>query len=504
MVNVKPKIALVWLKRDLRLRDHAPLCNAINTGLPVIMVYCWEPDVIADRHTSQRHLQFIAQSLKDIDQQLGANAVLQMEGNVIDVFHLIMTEFTVLHVFSHEEIGVKVTFERDKQVRQWLNERQIPWTETPYGAVQRGLPNRQGWNRHWKSVTQQATFDPDINGLKVNHWANTKLNSLVGAPALENNSNFQVGGERRAWHTLYDFFKGRGQDYYRKISFPLDARTACTRLSPYLAWGNITIRQVIQFIEQQKANGNAKGTHWTRTLTALRSRLQWQSHFIQKFESEHQMEFRAVNRAYAHFPFIDGPESHRRFVHWRDGKTGYPLVDACMRALAATGYLNFRMRAMVTSFLCHHLNVDWRCAAEYLAQQFLDFEPGIHFPQIQMQASVTGVHTVRLYNPATQSKRLDPEALFIKKWLPELENLPKDVCHAPYNIPPLEAQMLDFDIARDYFAPIVDIQKDRKLNAERLWSFKQRDDVLKEAKRIVKMHTLADSPSRVWVKENTE
>ena len=485
----KPEpFSLVWLKRDLRLRDHQPLCDAISLGNKIVIAYVVEPFQLRDPHMDIRHWRFIVESIIDLNQQLGAHniQVRLFQDDIVSIVS-VLSNLGLTHIFSHQEIGLQDSFSRDIRLNTWCEENDMAWFESAYSAVKRPLQNRFTWRKHWYTQISANVFDPDLSLIRPYQKTLVHEVTLNDLPKdwLTPSTMFQPGGEKRAWYTLHDFFKERGKQYFGNIGKPEQARSTCSRLSPYLAWGNISIRQVFQqAIEHRDRHG------WKRSVEAFCSRLSWHCHFIQKFESEHHMQFRPVNKAYSHFEYDEDTSSEILLDAWKQGKTGVPIIDASMRALIATGYLNFRMRAMVVSFLCHHLNLDWRRGADYLGKLFLDFEPGIHYPQFQMQAGLTGTNIIRIYSPIKQSEEKDPEGVFIRKWVPEIANLPNHYIHEPAKIPPLEAAMMNIDIERDYYLPIVDVLDAAKKARDRLWAFRKRDDVKREAKRVLHKHSV--------------
>ena len=174
-----------------------------------------------------------------------------------------------------------------------------------------------------------------------------------------------------------------------------------------------------------------------QSLKSFEARLHWHDHFIQKFEDEPAIEFQNINRAFDGLREDELDEA--RFAAWAEGRTGFPMVDARMRSLHATGWLNFRMRAMLVSFAAYHLWLHWRRPALHLGRLFADYEPGIHYSQTQMQSGVTGSNTLRIYSPREQAEDQDPDGTFIRHWVPEL-------LQSAYGV----------RIGSDYSAPIVD------------------------------------------------
>ena len=230
-------------------------------------------------------------------------------------------------------------------------------------------------------------------------------------------------------------------------------------------------------IEILKNHSSKENKVWIKSIRSFLKRLHWHCHFIQKLEDDPTIEFKNMHSLY------DGLREEefndKFFFAWKNGITGFPFLDACMRSLKFNGWINFRMRAMLMSFASYHLWLHWKNTADFLATLFIDYEPGIHYTQSQMQSGTTGINSIRIYNPIKQGKDHDPEGLFIKKWVPELSNIPKKDIHTPW---------LSEVKIKNYPLPIVDESTARKEAAKKIYNVRNSKKFKEESKNIYLKH----------------
>ena len=392
-----------------------------------------------------------------------------------------------LRLVSHEETGNGWTFARDKRVAAWARRRGIPWIEVPQCGVVRRLEGRNGWQSARDGfMTQSRISAPDrINAVaEVSPPFPNAIDLGLNADGIR---TAQPGGRRAGRECLSSFLQDRGQHYRRAMSSPLEGAAACSRLSPHLAFGTLSVREAVQATRDQQSQGRKGG--WSGALKSFQARLAWRDHFMQKLEDQPDIEHRCLHPAYEGLRPTQPDKA--RLEAWKAGETGLPFVDACMRLLRETGWLNFRMRAMVMSVASYHLWLDWRSTGQHLARMFTDYEPGIHWSQVQMQSGTTGMNTIRIYNPVKQGVDQDPTGAFTRRWLPELAGVPDRFLQEPWKWEGA-GQLL----GRSYPEPIVDVQGAARAARDAVWAVRKAEGFRPMAQRIVQKHASRKSSSQ--------
>ena len=470
MVNDN-EIAVVWFKRDLRAHDHAALVAAVASGLPVVPLYIVEPNYWREPDTSARQYEFIRESLVALREDLAAlgQPLIVRRGDVVSILARLHRAHKIGGLYAHEETGNDWTYARDKAVAAWAREANIAFEEMPQSGVIRRITTRDGWAARWDKTMAQ----PQISAPRLHPLSDAGIDIDPGpipaaaeiGLAVDFCPGRQLGGRRAGLTQLGKFLTETGLPYRRAMSSPSEGAMHCSRMSTHLAYGTLSVREVAQAanarLNDLKNDPSPDAAQWRAAMVSFLSRLHWRDHFTQKLEDQPAIEFQALH---PHFRNRDDRVvDEKALLAWQTGTTGVPFVDACMRSLNQTGWLNFRMRAMVVSFASHLLDLPWRATGQYLARQLTDFEPGIHWSQVQMQSGLTGINTVRIYNPVKQGLEHDADGRFIRQWVPELRQAPTAFLHDPW----MEFGLLEGE-PLNYPRPMIHVSAAMRAARERL------------------------------------
>jgi deoxyribodipyrimidine photo-lyase len=476
---------IVWFKRDLRIVDHQPLALAVAQDAAVLPLYIVEPELWAQPDASGRQWAFVAECLTELQKQLAdlGQPLCVIVGDVAEVLNHIHQTNTIAALWSHEETGNAWTYARDLRISAWAKDAGIPWHEHRQTGVIRRIKSRNGWAKAWDhEMAKPITSAPAVLRPVAGEWP-THIPSATELRLAHDPCPFrQRGGRSAGLATLDSFLTKRGRNYRFEMSSPVTAFDASSRISAHLAWGTLSMREVAQAswarMRELKFSDQPDAKRWRQSMISFSGRQHWHCHFMQKLEDEPRIECENMHRAY------DGlrPDvaDAVKLEAWSTGNTGYPFVDACMRALNQNGWINFRMRAMLMSFASYHLWLPWRESGLHLARKFVDYEPGIHWPQVQMQSGTTGINTMRIYNPVKQGHDHDPRGIFVRAHLPELDTLPDAFIHEPWLYP--DAASLA------YPPPIVDCASAAKAARDLLYTLRKSPDHKVSARKIVDKH----------------
>lgn len=436
-------LSLVWFKRDLRVIDHPALSLAAAQG-QVLPVYISEPDLWAQPDASARHWGFLGECIEELRRDLAAlgQPLILREGDAVEVLARLQAKHKFTQIVSHSEGGNAWSQRRDQRVAAWARDKGLAWVQLPHSGVPPGaadgLAQRRAYLRH--PMAEVTALPPVAEG----------TGALPSARALrladDHGTARQVGGRAAGMLALEGFLTTRGQGYRTATASALTAERGCSRVSPYLTYGAISLREVAQLTAEAKTARRGQGA-WTTSLRrfdqALALRDQPAQAFIEPPKSETCTEPDTRGGHYSE------TSDAGRLAAWQNGETGLPFVDAAIRYLHISGWLSAPLRAMLQSVAVQHLLLDWRVSGLHLARMFTDYDPGIHWAHVQ--AGGEGGQSPRIIDPIKLGRAQDPNGAFIRRWLPELARVPDAFVHEPWKWPPA-CQVL----AGRYPEPIID------------------------------------------------
>ena len=473
---------LMWFRRDLRLEDNAALSLAVQSCRRLHAVFVFDRDILDALPRADRRVEFIRESLCELDaalRQMGGapgTGLIVRHGVASDEIPTLARSLGVQAVFAGRDYEPQA-LARDARVRGALADAGIvlhtckdhvvfeareilTQSGTPYGVF---TPYKNNWLAR---VTPQDLQSRDAPGLaqalapRPAPWqrAVPSLAELGFEP-----TNLQTlkipAGAIGGLALLEDFF-GRMDNYHETRDFP--AVKGPSYLSVHLRFGTVSIRCLAALALQRQVQGSRGAAVWL-------SELIWRDFYVQILANFPHVAQGGFKPAYDAIVWEKGARAQALFAAWCEGRTGYPLVDAAMAQINQTGYMHNRLRMVVGSFLVKDLGIDWRWGERYFATHLNDFDLSANNGGWQWVSS-SGCDAqpyFRIFNPVSQSERFDPEGKFIRRYLPQLAQLPTKALHAPWAAKPLDLQMAGVQLGRDYPQPVVAHDEARALTLAR-------------------------------------
>ena len=480
---------IVWFRYDLRLEDNQAFIEATKNG-NVLPIFIFDKNYYKLDTSSSFHLKFCEDSLKELNHSLKNlyNSKINIYyGDTTEILKNISKKFNISEIYSHHVFKNNYLSKIDGKISNFFKECNIQWYLFNQFGIQLGKRDRYRWSYNWNKFINQPVLEKRVNCnfiIDPDHNKNCAISTNFIDDKL-----IQEGGRKNAVKLLNSFLDNRSDNYQKEMSSPITGEKSCSRLSPYITYGNISLREIYR-ATKQKLNEDISIVK-KKSLIAFKSRLAWHCHFIQKLYDEPEIEFKNLNSAFDGLREDDFNPYY--YDAWKNGNTGYPFIDACMRYLKVNGWINFRMRAMLVSFASYQLWLDWKKTSKHMAKLFTDYEPGIHYSQFQMQSGTTGINSIRIYNPIKQSIDQDPDGNFIRKWVPELKNVQGKLIHEPWKMTYIDQKSISIELGKNYPLPIIENNKATKIAKDKIWKVKKSKEAKLLSSQILIKHASLSS-----------
>ena len=480
---------IVWFRYDLRLEDNEAFIEATKNG-NVLPIFIFDENYFKLDTSSSFHLKFCEDSLKELNHSLKNlyNSKINIYyGDTTEILKNISKKFNISEIYSHHVFKNNYLSKVDEKISKFFKECNIQWYLFNQFGIQLGKRDRYRWSYNWNKFINQPVLEKRVNCnfiIDPDHNKNCAISTNFIDDKL-----IQEGGRKNALKLLNSFLDNRSDNYQKEMSSPITGEKSCSRLSPYITYGNVSLREIYR-ATKQKLNEDISIVK-KKSLIAFKSRLAWHCHFIQKLYDEPEIEFKNLNSAFDGLREDDFNPYY--YEAWKNGNTGYPFIDACMRYLKVNGWINFRMRAMLVSFASYQLWLDWKKTSKHMAKLFTDYEPGIHYSQFQMQSGTTGINSIRIYNPIKQSIDQDPDGNFIRKWVPELKNVQGKLIHEPWKMTYIDQKSISIELGKNYPLPIIENNKATKIAKDKIWKVKKSKEAKLLSSQILIKHASLSS-----------